>query len=411
MPPPRSSSASQSAASIGAGPSDTNAGAGSASRAKRRRQRSSVFGVMRRPSQYAAAVVPSRSKSSTIPRHSSALLAAGLPEIFAGTFIACPPCQNLSGSKVETGPSRFNPESGRRKMPAYEAEDLLRDGRLSGKAEREGIRVPLTAALGILNARLSRQELIGDLQRDRKALMAEAEREGCHHFRAPGYDRFMERLGSAGHDLPPDLAGMVREMPGLDARDREIRKGVREVTDFVARRREIIDRAARRRPDRPHGKGRVGSYGRWARSAPKMIARGAPGQGSASRAGRPEDAGEGAGTYQVCARRRRAGRAKPQGLGGDSRQGGGGGMPPLLRRGTGLRAEQESRVQLVRGRRKVDAPRHASRTGVPPVRRPRSRQGPQGAGRGRQRVRVADAPVPPVAAASHAPRRGCPARS
>ena len=98
-----------------------------------------------------------------------------------------------------------------------EAENLLRDDRLSGKAERAGIRAPLTAALGILNARLSRQELIGDLQRDREALMAEARRERCHPYRAPGYDRFMERLGSAGHDLPPDLAGMVREMPGLDA--------------------------------------------------------------------------------------------------------------------------------------------------------------------------------------------------
>ena len=155
-----------------------------------------------------------------------------------------------------------------------EAEDLLRDGRLSGKAEREGIRVPLTAALGILNARLSRQELIGDLQRDREALMAEARKEGCHPYRAPGYDRFMERLGSAGHDLPPDLSKMVEELPGLDARDREIRQGVSEVTDFVVRRREIIDRAARRRPDRPLGKGRISGYGRWTRSAPKMIERG-----------------------------------------------------------------------------------------------------------------------------------------
>ena len=52
---------------------------------------------------------------------SSALPAAGLPEIFAGTFIAFPPCQNLSGPKVETGPSRFNPESGLRKITAYSA--------------------------------------------------------------------------------------------------------------------------------------------------------------------------------------------------------------------------------------------------------------------------------------------------
>ena len=34
-----------------------------------------------------------------------------------------PPCQNLSGSKVETGPSRFNPESGCRKMFGYFATD------------------------------------------------------------------------------------------------------------------------------------------------------------------------------------------------------------------------------------------------------------------------------------------------
>ena len=67
---------------------------------------------------------------------------------------------------------------------------------------------------------------------------------------------------------------MVKEMPALEARDREIRQGVREVTDFVARRREIIDRAARRRPDRPLGKGLASSYGRWTRSAPKVTARG-----------------------------------------------------------------------------------------------------------------------------------------
>ena len=47
---------------------------------------------------------------------------------------------------------------------------------------------------------------------------------------------------------------MMEELPAQDAREREIRQGVRAVTDFVARRREIIDRAARQRPGRPLGK-------------------------------------------------------------------------------------------------------------------------------------------------------------
>ena len=152
-----------------------------------------------------------------------------------------------------------------------EAEDLLRDDRLSGKAEREGIRVPLAAVLGMLNARLSDRERIRGLRKDRHALEAEAERKGCHPFHLPGHDRLMERLGSSGHGLPRDLAETVERLPALEARDREIRQGVREVADFVGRRREIIDRAAKRRPDSPLKRTGLGPYARWTRSAPKTV--------------------------------------------------------------------------------------------------------------------------------------------
>ena len=250
--------------------------------------------------------------------------------------------------------------------------------------------------------------------------MAEARREGCHPYRAPGYDRFMERLGSAGHDLPPDLARKwSEELPGLDARDREIRKGVREVTEFVARRREIIDRAARRRPDSPLGKGRVSAYGRWTRSAPKMIERG-------ERLARdplltPDDRK----TLEKALARLHAApdsdaldAREPQGLGGDPRQGGGAGMPPLLRRrlrglrqGTGRRPERDTRVQQVRGRRKVRALGHAGRAGAYPVRRPPSRQGAQGAERGRRGSSWReDASLSEVETRGRANRRGAPGR-
>ena len=181
--------------------------------------------------------------------------------------------RSVAGDLGKSADTSEAPGESERKAMA-EAEDLLRDDRLSGKAEREGIRVPLAAVLGILNARLSDRERILGLQGQRQALMAEAEREGCHPFHLPGYDRLMSRLGNSGRDLPRDLAEMVEEVPALEARDREIRQGVREVTDFVARRREIIDRAARRQPDRPLKRTGVGSYARWTKAAPKMIARG-----------------------------------------------------------------------------------------------------------------------------------------
>ena len=82
MPPPRSSPASRAAASAGAGPSETNATA------------------------------PSRSKSSTISRHSSALLTAGPSATRAGTFMAIPPCRKYCGSKVPAGADPDQPKIG-----------------------------------------------------------------------------------------------------------------------------------------------------------------------------------------------------------------------------------------------------------------------------------------------------------
>ena len=89
-----------------------------------------------------------------------------------------------------------------------------------------------------------------------------------------GYGRFVERLAGSPDALPPDLAGMVDGLPGLEARDRGIRHRVREVTGFEARRRRIINRAAWLRPEAPLGRSMASSYGRWTRSAPKVIERG-----------------------------------------------------------------------------------------------------------------------------------------
>ena len=84
----------------------------------------------------------------------------------------------------------------------------------------------------------------------------------------------IKRDGHLVDDLPPDLAAMAGDRPGLEARDREVRKGVREVAGFEARRRKIINRAAWLRPERPLGKSVAGSYGRWTRSASKVIGKG-----------------------------------------------------------------------------------------------------------------------------------------
>ena len=67
---------------------------------------------------------------------------------------------------------------------------------------------------------------------------------------------------------------MVEELPGLEARDRGIRHRVREVTGFEAKRRRIIEWAAWLRPESALNKSLAGSYGRWKRSAPKVIERG-----------------------------------------------------------------------------------------------------------------------------------------
>ena len=181
--------------------------------------------------------------------------------------------RSVAGELGKTAGTPEAPGEPERKAMA-EAESLMRDDRLSGKAEREGIRVPLGAVLDILNARLSDEERIRGLRKDRQALEAEAERKGCHPFHAPSSAAFVERLEKCGLDLPPDLAQMVEERPALEARDREIRQGVREVTDFVARRRRIIERAARWRPDSPLKRTGLGGYARWTRAAPKTVERG-----------------------------------------------------------------------------------------------------------------------------------------
>ncbi len=155
-----------------------------------------------------------------------------------------------------------------------EAGELLADDRLSARAGREGIRAPLEAILGTLEDRRAAADRIGELRRERDAIEAEAERLGCHPFHAAGHRRFVERLAGFGDDLPPDLAGMVEELPGLEAKDRGIRDRVREVTAFEDRRRNIIERAAWWRPESPLGTGLATSYGRWKLSAPKVIERG-----------------------------------------------------------------------------------------------------------------------------------------
>ena len=155
-----------------------------------------------------------------------------------------------------------------------EAEEILADGRLSARILSTGHLLTVKDLLADLNGRRAAEDRILDLRKDLGRIEAEAERQGCHPFHAPGYGRFVERLAGFEHDLPPDLAAMVEELPGLEARDRGIRHRVREVTDFEARRRRIIERAAWLRPEAPLGRGMASSYWRWKMSAPKVIQRG-----------------------------------------------------------------------------------------------------------------------------------------
>ena len=155
-----------------------------------------------------------------------------------------------------------------------EAEGILADDRLSARLLDTGRLLPVQDLLAELNERRAAADRILDLRKDLGKIEAEAERQGCHPFHVAGYGRFVERLAGSPDALPPDLAGMVDGLPGLEARDRGIRHRVREVTDFEARRRRIVERAARWRPETPLGTSMASSYGRWARSAPKVIERG-----------------------------------------------------------------------------------------------------------------------------------------
>ena len=155
-----------------------------------------------------------------------------------------------------------------------EAEEILADDRLSRRVLDTGHLLTVKDLLADLNERRAAEDRIQDLRKDLGKIEAEAERQGCHPFHVAGHRRFVERLAGFGHDLPPDLAGMVDGLPGLEARDRGIRHRVREVTGFEARRRRIINRAAWLRPESPLGKSMASGYGRWTRSAPKVIERG-----------------------------------------------------------------------------------------------------------------------------------------
>ena len=151
-----------------------------------------------------------------------------------------------------------------------EAEALIADDRLSCRARIEGVLLPVKSDLVTLEKRRALEDRARDLRKSWRMLEAEAERQGCHPFHVAGCGRFMERLSGFGHHLPPDLAAL----PELAARDRRLRRGVSEVVAFDARRRKIIKSAARWRPDTPLDRSLLSSYGRWARSAPKMIERG-----------------------------------------------------------------------------------------------------------------------------------------
>ena len=155
-----------------------------------------------------------------------------------------------------------------------EAEGILADDRLSARILNQGDFLTVKDLLAELNERRAAEDRILDLRKDLGTIEAEAERQGCHPFHVAGHRRFIERLAGFGHDLPPDLAGMIEERPELEARDRGIRRRVGEVTDFEARRRRIIEWAAWWRPERALSKSMASSYGRWTRAAPKMIEQG-----------------------------------------------------------------------------------------------------------------------------------------
>ena len=137
------------------------------------------------------------------------------------------------------------------------------------------------------------------------------------------------------------------------------------------------------------------------------------GQGPAGLPGGPEGPGEGAGAHEGGARRRRPGRAASLEVGADPRQGGGAGMPPLLRQGLqrlrqGTREEplQEHREQQVRGPRTDAVARHAGPGGMGGGHRRGSCQGRRRARERWRAVRGRDAPLRPVAGRRRATCRG-----
>ena len=184
-------------------------------------------------------------------QHRWARLVTAADVLANGAKTAQPPGESICGAMVE-------------------AEALIADDRLSRRARLEGVLLSVKSDLVTLNERRAVEDRVQDLRKSWKALEAEADRQGCHPFHVAGYGRFMERLSDFGHDLPPDLAAL----PELEARDRRLRQDVSAVIDFDARRRKIIRRAARWRPDTPLDRSRLTSYGRWARAAPKMIEQG-----------------------------------------------------------------------------------------------------------------------------------------
>ncbi len=102
-------------------------------------------------------------------------------------------------------------EAARRAMA--EAEALLADGRISARALDTGALAPVRSALDDLDGRRAAEERVRGLQKERDALMAEAERRGCHPFHAPGHRRLVERLAGLGPGLPRTSRTWRRSCP------------------------------------------------------------------------------------------------------------------------------------------------------------------------------------------------------
>ncbi|MCY4302413.1 MAG: hypothetical protein OXC68_11875 [Aestuariivita sp.] len=160
-----------------------------------------------------------------------------------------------------------------------EAEDLLADTRVATQARLTGLYDAVTATGAHLTRQRDVKDRVRDLRTRWKAVEADATQQGCHPMHVAGYQRVMEQLidftrerpADLPVDLPVDLAAAVDRHAVWEKQATDLQQDVKTVMTCDARRRAIITSAAKWTPETPLNRSRLTRYGRWARSAPKVI--------------------------------------------------------------------------------------------------------------------------------------------